>query len=146
MQPVMSSVQSDNLLNACAVTFDVDWAADWMIDRCVGICRRAGVQATFFATHPSDILSDLARDPLFEIGIHPNFLPNSTHGTDPARVLGTCLDLVPDARAMRSHGLYQWASLFHMIGDGLSLSSVRVNGMKAVWRLVVVGILNIANG
>ena len=39
------------------------------------------VRATFFVTHESPALQRLKDRPdLFELGIHPNFLPGSTHG------------------------------------------------------------------
>ncbi|WP_448207941.1 polysaccharide deacetylase WbmS family protein [Azospirillum sp. sgz302134] len=100
-----------------ALTFDVDWAPDWCIDLCAGLCRAAGVPATFFATHRSDILADLARDPLFEIGIHPNFLPGSSHGATPQAVLSHCLTIAPQARAMRTHGLVQSSPLLALVAD-----------------------------
>lgn len=80
------------------------------------MCRRAGAKATFFATHPTDILNDIASDPSFELGIHPNFLRGSSHGTDPREVLDSCLAFAPGARSVRTHGLYQWSGLFHLIG------------------------------
>ena len=91
-----------------AITFDIDWAPDWAIDLCAGLCRRAGVPATFFATHPSPVLADLRQEAgRFEIGIHPNMLPGSDHGQSPEAVLDHCLEIVPEAVSMRTHGLYQ---------------------------------------
>jgi hypothetical protein len=98
-----------------AVTFDVDWAPDWAITLCAEMCRDRGIPATFFSTHPSAVLDELARDPLFEVGIHPNFLRGSTHGATFEEVMAFCLKMVPDARAMRTHDLFGSSSLFAMI-------------------------------
>ena len=100
-----------------AITFDVDWAPDWCVELCLSACRKREVPATFFATHKSDILEDIRRDPMFELGIHPNFLPGSSHGKTRQEVLDHCLDIVPEACAMRTHGLYQDSSLLHLIGN-----------------------------
>jgi hypothetical protein len=101
---------------ALCITFDIDWAPDWAIALCADLCRGQGVKATFFATHPTAVLQDLLADPLFEVGIHPNFLPSSTQGKTHRAVLDYCMNLVPSAKAMRTHDLYQSTSLFKLIG------------------------------
>lgn len=100
-----------------AVTFDVDWAPDWAIAMCRDLCAEAGVPATFFVTHDSPVTRELMNDPRFEVGIHPNFLPGSSHGGDLRSVLDFSLRLVPGARAMRTHALYQSTQLFRLIAD-----------------------------
>ena len=68
-----------------ALTFDIDWAPDWAIDLTAGILREREVRATWFVTHESPAVDRLREDSeLFELGIHPNFLPGSTQ----ARVTG----------------------------------------------------------
>jgi polysaccharide deactylase WbmS-like protein len=52
---------------------------------------------------------------LFELGIHPNFMPGSTHGDSPETVLETCMRFVPDALSVRTHGLFQWGNLFDYV-------------------------------
>lgn len=94
-------------MDAVAITFDVDWAPDWAIDLCRRLCRQHGRTSTFFATHESDLLSDLVSDEMVEVGIHPNFLPNSTHGSIASDVMRHCLELVPNAKSMRTHCLVQ---------------------------------------
>lgn len=117
-----------SLQTSYAVTFDIDWAPDWCIEICAEACREFRTPATFFATHRTDILSDLASDPLFEVGIHPNFLNGSSHGETTTEVLDYCLALVPGARAMRSHGLHMSSPIlavvaekYRMIGTDVSL-------------------------
>ena len=102
------------------VTLDVDWAPDFMIEEVAGRLAGAGVRATWFATHRSAAVDDLARVPeLFELGIHPNFLPGSTHGATPPEVLAHMLELVPEAVSVRNHGLVQsTAILDEVIGTG----------------------------
>ena len=90
-----------------SITFDIDWAPDWCIELCSSVCTSAGIEATFFATHQSDILKDLKSNPRFELGIHPNLLPRSNHGSTWDEILGFVLNLVPDAKCMRTHALVQ---------------------------------------
>jgi hypothetical protein len=107
----MSSWQSRT-----AVTLDVDWAPDYAIDFVAARLLRYGVAATWFVTHASDATERLRqRSDLFELGIHPNFLPGSTHGEQPADVLAHCMSLVPEARTMRTHGLVQSSALLGLV-------------------------------
>ncbi len=62
------------------------------------------MNATFFATHESDVLHELRRRG-FDLGIHPNFLSGSSHGATPSAVLRHVMAIVPEARTMRSHAL-----------------------------------------
>ena len=88
---------------ALLLTFDVDWAPEWAIDRCVNLCLDHGWQATFFGTHESGVISAIESSSEFEVGIHPNFLPGSSHGSTHESVLDHCLNLVPGATSMRAH-------------------------------------------
>ncbi|MBF0623664.1 MAG: hypothetical protein HQL82_02535 [Magnetococcales bacterium] len=88
-----------------------------MVRDCLELCLEAGVPATFFATHDSPVLDEIRAQSRFELGIHPNFQTGSTHGADFAQVMATCMALVPEARCMRTHGLFQSVPLFKWLGD-----------------------------
>jgi polysaccharide deactylase WbmS-like protein len=99
-------------LDPVAITLDVDWAPDHAIDAVAGQLIERDVRATWFVTHASPAIERLRERPeLFELGIHPNFAPGSTHGETPEAVLDHCMALVPEARAMRTHGLVQSTAL-----------------------------------
>lgn len=99
-----------------AITFDIDWAPDWCIELCTKMVIESNKKATFFATHQSEKLSEIKFDNQhFEIGIHPNFLPNSTHGQSIRHVLDHCLEIAPNSSSMRTHALYQSSMLFNEI-------------------------------
>ncbi len=90
------------------LTFDVDWAPDFMVEAVAGALVERDVKATWLVTHSSPAIDRLRERPdLFELGIHPNFLPGSSHGATVAEVLATSMHLVPEARSMRSHALVQ---------------------------------------
>jgi hypothetical protein len=80
----------------------IDWVSEYLI--------AYRIRATWFVTHSSPAIDRLRRYPdLFELGIHPNFLPGSTHGDTLDAVLSHCLGLVPDAVSMRTHAS-AWSS------------------------------------
>ena len=95
-------------------TFDIDWAPDESIDKIREILNKKNIKATFFVTHATDILKDLRNDG-HEIGIHPNFNKNSSHGSTIEKIIEHLLNIVPDARALRTHSLVQSSTLLHQI-------------------------------
>lgn len=93
---------------AVGLTFDVDWAPDFILDDIAERLERRGLRSTWFVTHASPAIDRLRRRPdLFELGIHPNFLPGSSHGNTASTVLRHCMEIVPEARAIRTHCLVQ---------------------------------------
>jgi hypothetical protein len=138
-------------MNNVVLTFDIDWAPEFAIDFVIDRLLERRVRATFFITHKSPALERLRQYPeLFELGIHPNFLPGSTHGETPSSVLRHCMALVPETISMRSHALVQSSfllnrvltetpittdvSLFLQHAVGLHPVEYRWNG-HALWRL-----------
>ena len=86
-------------------TCDLDWAPEWAVRILVERFDRAGVPFTPFVTHESEVVrnrfdsADLRR----QVGVHPNFLPGSTHGHTPAAVVEHVTALWPEAQCFRSH-------------------------------------------
>ncbi len=99
-----------------AITLDVDWAPDFVIDQAAEALVAAGVRATWFITHDSPAVQRLREHAgLFELGWHPNFFPGSTHGATEPEVLAHCERLVPVARVVRMHGLLQSTRLLELL-------------------------------
>ncbi len=99
------------------ITIDLDWAPDYMIEPMAEALIERGVRATWLITHASPAVEALRDRPdLFELGIHPNFLPDSSHGATPEEVIDHCMRLVPSARCVRTHGLVQSTGLLHALG------------------------------
>lgn len=91
-----------------AITLDIDWAPDFMIEDVARLLINKRVRATWFVTHATPALDLLRQYPeLFELGIHPNFKEGSSHGKSMPEIVQHCLTLVPDAVSARSHGLIQ---------------------------------------
>ncbi len=106
-----------------AVTFDIDWAPDWAIAICAELCKNAKAPATFFVTHDADVLAHLRGRNDVELGIHPNFLPNSSHGTSTAEVIEHVLAIVPEARSVRTHALFQSSPILHHLETYTSIET-----------------------
>lgn len=99
-----------------ALTLDIDWVPDFVIDFVAGLLLDYGVRATWYVTHDSAATKRLSQHPdLFELGIHPNFLLGSSHGSNPEDVLFHCMKLVPDAISMRTHSLVQSTPLLDTV-------------------------------
>lgn len=103
------------------VTFDVEWAPDWIVESIANQLSAAGVRSTWFATHPSPLLQELAAEPLFEVGLHPNFLPNSTQGETPAHIMETMLNWFPNAKCVRTHSLFQSEKLLQSFAEDFAI-------------------------
>lgn len=96
------------------LTFDVDWAPDCAMELLLGKLNTHNIKATFFITHPSDILKDVSAGG-HNIGIHPNFLANSTQGKNTSEVIEYLLKLAPEASCIRTHALVQSTPLLFEI-------------------------------
>src|SRR5579871_657958 len=96
------------MLNEVLITFDIDWSPDWMIDEVSELLATSGVKSTWFVTHASPGIERIRQcTDFFELGIHPNCLPGTQHGSGDREVLKHVKEIVPEAVSMRSHGLYQ---------------------------------------
>lgn len=97
-----------------ALTFDIDWAPDYAIKKCLELLESADCKATFFATHSTPMNREIV-DRGHNLGIHPNFLPGSSHGKNVKEIISECLSYAPDAWCMRTHSLVQSSPLLHEI-------------------------------
>lgn len=97
-----------------ALTFDIDWAPDFAILYCLELLDDARCKATFFATHSTSLNQEIVNRG-HDLGIHPNFLPNSSQGASVQAIISECLSYAPDAWCMRTHALVQSSPLLHEI-------------------------------
>lgn len=107
--------------SALYLTFDIDWAEDEVLEDVLNIVEKAGVAATWFATHETPLLARIRANPAFELGIHPNFNPlldgRADNGRNAEEVLDRLLAIVPEATAVRSHSLVQSSRLTQLFVD-----------------------------
>ena len=125
------------LKNKVFITFDIDWAPDHMVNHIIDLCLKSEVSATFFVTHFSPTLERLRAYPhLFEVGLHPNFLPGSTQGDTSEKIFNYCKKLVPDAVSIRPHCVYQHGRLYDQFnkhfGERIVDSSICMPGVSSI--------------
>ena len=91
------------------ITFDIDWASDNVIDFVAEHLISRNIKATWFVTHSTPVLEKLRSNPMFELGIHPNFNAllkgDFRHGRSAKEIIETLMTLVPEANSVRSHSL-----------------------------------------
>lgn len=97
------------------LTFDIDWAPDHSVAQILEILEKNKVKkCTFFVTHESDIIQDIERRG-HNIGIHPNFMPGSSQGSDIENIIENLLNIAPNATTMRTHALIQSSPMLFRI-------------------------------
>jgi len=86
-------------------TTDIDWASEHCIQTLLAAMQERGVTPTAFATHKSPVLSAANAAGIVNVGLHPNFLPGSSHGDTREKVIDHVFTLFPNARSFRSHAM-----------------------------------------
>ena len=106
-----STIESVNFSNyKYHLTFDIDWAPDFCISNILNKLKNAQIKATFFVTHLSDIIVDIINQG-HNVGLHPNFLPNSSQGKNLDEIMDYLFKIAPNAIALRTHALVQSSPL-----------------------------------
>lgn len=101
MEKLNNALWKDDII--ICLTFDVDWASEEALRYCYSIIEKYNFKTTFFLTHRSEFLLDLIDKDYIDSGIHPNFLPNSSHGNSYTEVIDYCMSLLPNAQSFRCH-------------------------------------------
>ncbi len=98
----------NDLLNEYVLTFDIDWSPDFVIESVAQTLIDKGIRATWFVTHDSPGIRKLLKNnDIFEFGIHPNFLPHTSQGSNENEVMDYCTKLLPNSKIIRTHALFQ---------------------------------------
>ena len=84
-----------------AITSDMDWAPDEIINHFLSIVNDFGVRVTFFCTHSVNI------EGKHELSVHPDYKPEEPYG----ETLKRLLNLFPMAKGVRNHGLFYHGSI-----------------------------------
>jgi hypothetical protein len=106
-----------------AITFDIDWAPDEIVDELILLLNNYRVPATFFCTNfkkdgSGNSSSLLGRvESQHEIALHPNFQHISNYDSE----WNELLDLYPTAKGWRSHnGVSGWPIMKTAVDRGLN--------------------------
>ena len=103
------------------LTSDLDWASDACIEDLLSLTEEFRITPTVFATHDSPVVERFTASHPTAVGIHPNFLPASTHGKDPQSVIDHMFSLFPNAEAFRSHSFFDGSHIL----DAMAKRGVR---------------------
>lgn len=98
-------------------TSDVDWASESVLDIFLNDFCKLDLKLTLFVTHESEIINQFKAKGFIERGIHPNFLPNSSHGEGFRTVIENCLKFAPEAECFRSHRFFDVTDITHLLHD-----------------------------
>lgn len=105
-------LNSENL-KQIGLTFDLDWAPDFVIKYVFDHLEKLNLPATVFCTHPSTLLQGNCYSQI-ERALHPNFSSNSTQGQTPDEVMGYLKGMYPKGIGVRSHSLTFTASHWNL--------------------------------
>ena len=83
------------------ITVDLDWAPEIAITETLDALQSQGIVPTVFATHRSPCVEERMND--LEVGLHPFFHPESSHGKTIDEVVGTVLSIPHNIPAFRCH-------------------------------------------
>jgi len=108
---------SSSWKNKIFLTFDMDWCSDEVLDYTLDILEEKSIQATFFVTHKTELLTRMRKNSNIELGIHPNFnfLLNGDfrYGKNIDEVIEYYLKIVPEAKSVRAHSLTQNSNIIN---------------------------------
>jgi SAM-dependent methyltransferase len=85
------------------LTSDIDWASEACIEDFLQVLDRFAAKPVLMATHESASVRQRAAEGKIELGLHPNFLPGSSHGSSVDEVIRHVFKLFPNATTFRSH-------------------------------------------
>jgi ubiquinone/menaquinone biosynthesis C-methylase UbiE len=95
------------------VTSDIDWASSHCIEDFMTLVDAFGITPTLFATHDNPLIKRFSETNPNDIGVHPNFGANSTHGKDHNSVIDHVFSIYPNAKTFRSHSFYDSSDILH---------------------------------
>jgi len=100
------------------LTFDIDWAHDEILQDTVNLIEEVSAPATWFVTHATPVLDEIRALQCQELGVHPNFNPLldgvSNNGHNAEEIVKSLLDIVPEAKSIRSHSMTQSSRLLDL--------------------------------
>lgn len=83
------------------ITIDLDWACEAAIEETLAFFDQYSIKPTIFTTHNSSIVESVIND--IEVGLHPYFANDSSHGTTIIEVVKHVMDLPHNIPAFRCH-------------------------------------------
>jgi len=104
------------------LSLDIDWANDEVLEHTLNYIERANIKACFFVTHDTPLLQRIINNPLFEVGLHPNFndlIDAKNQPNTASQIIDNLLKIIPNTNVLRSHSMTtsgRWIGLFKQKG------------------------------
>ncbi len=96
-------------------TSDIDWASEAVMEEYFRLLPPELLRLTVFVTHRSEVIERAFLAGRLQRGIHPNFLPGSSHGDSFREVIETCMAFAPEATCSRSHRGFDVTDTAHLL-------------------------------
>ncbi|QNI52875.1 hypothetical protein SynBIOSE41_00306 [Synechococcus sp. BIOS-E4-1] len=114
-------VRASSWVGKRVLSIDIDWAHDVVLEDTINLIEQAAVKACFFVTHETPLLERLRSNPLFELGLHPNFDPllRGEAARSARDIVNDLARVVPEAQVLRSHAMTtsgRWLELYREAG------------------------------
>lgn len=110
--------------NMICITVDIDWASEYAIEKTIEFFNDINIPITLFVTHKSKVIESHKRNKLIDLGIHPNFIVDSSQGNTIDEIVDYCMNIVPDAKAVRCHRWYSSNDIYDkLIKEGIRYES-----------------------
>lgn len=84
-----------------SITIDIDWASEIAIEETLEFFQEQKIKTTIFSTHDSPYISENLN--CLEVGLHPYFSPESSHGKTIKETVDYVMRLPHNLKAFRSH-------------------------------------------
>lgn len=112
-------------------TSDMDWASEEVLDTFRNSIPLQELKVTAFVTNHSPIIEKMVKQGEIFRGIHPNFLPGSSQGSNFQEIIETCLQFAPEAIGARAHRLFSVTDVAHLLRFkyGFSYLSNSINSL-----------------
>mgnify|MGYP002632406607 CR=1 FL=1 len=116
----ISNITMDELSwkNKIFLTMDIDWACDGVFSSILDMIEENNLKVTLFITHNTSLSQRARVNPNIELGIHPNFNPlllgDFIYGKNAEEVIQYYLNIVPEAKSVRSHSLTQNSHILNL--------------------------------
>lgn len=128
VQEFVAKYANWNDVKSLSLTFDIDWAPDFMIEEVINILDKYSIKATFYATHHSKLLEELKSSIDFEVGIHPYLGVNSTQGENKLQILTNLNSIYNEAIGCRFHVLdFSYRDLLNLKNFKIKYDVSRIN-------------------
>lgn len=103
------------------VTIDLDWACEPAIEELLVYLRSEDIPTTVFVTHSSPYV--VAHLDAIEVGLHPYFDPESSHGRTIEEVVTHVLELPHNLPAFRCHRF----AVSNAVREAMAMSGLRIS-------------------